>query len=225
MPPNLHACRRRRGAEEPPHPRPPPDEAGLPVAQSLRPSPDRTRAPAENRHTHTTLVFCRAAENLNSWSQQLFYSERSRSFLEEGRAPWRVQRVDIVRDVVVEREPPPESRHQQIANWVIEIDCAESEFSHLCLIRRRSRPIVSRASAPSGIYSAHPKPCSDLSIDEEIEDTVKNHLTDGPSISVSTGGGLRRTRAVRRRTPSYCRTFELRRRDIERSCRGQRWAL
>ena len=55
--------------------------------------------------------------------------------------------------------------------------------AHISLIRRRSRSIVSRASASSGNRPCPPTKCSDVNIDQEIEGAVTNRLTAGPSIS------------------------------------------
>ncbi len=62
--------------------------------------------------------------------------------------------------------------------------------AHISLIRRRSRSIVSRAPASSGIYPRSPARCSDVNIDEEIEGAVTNRLTAGPSISAIRGAAV-----------------------------------
>jgi len=62
--------------------------------------------------------------------------------------------------------------------------CSSEQPAHISLIRRRSRSIVSRAPASSGTYRGLPEPCADI-VDEEIEDTVTNRLTAGPSISAN----------------------------------------
>src|SRR5581483_8946006 len=63
--------------------------------------------------------------------------------------------------------------------------CSSEQPAHISLIRRRSRSCVSRASASSGNRPCPPATCSDINIDQEIEDTITNLLTAGPSISGS----------------------------------------
>jgi hypothetical protein len=55
--------------------------------------------------------------------------------------------------------------------------CPSGQPAHISLIRRRSRPIISGVSAPSGI-----------SIKREDPGRPKNHLTTGPPISVRIAG-------------------------------------
>jgi len=63
--------------------------------------------------------------------------------------------------------------------------CSSEQPAHISLIRRRSRSIVSRAPASSGNRPCRPERYSDVSIDQEIEGAVTNHLTAGPSISAT----------------------------------------
>jgi hypothetical protein len=60
--------------------------------------------------------------------------------------------------------------------------CSSKQPAHISLIRRRSRPIVSRAPASSGIYLRFARR-STVNIDQEIEGAATNRLTAGPSIS------------------------------------------
>src|SRR5918994_1079657 len=76
--------------------------------------------------------------------------------------------------------------------------CSSEQPAHISLIRRRSRSIVSRASASSGIHPNSPAQGADINIDREIEDAVTNRLTAGPSISA---------RGENFACPSPCRNF------------------
>jgi len=73
--------------------------------------------------------------------------------------------------------------------------CSSEQPAHISLIRRRSRSIVSRAPASSGTYRGSPEPCADI-VDEEVEDTVTNLLTAGPSISARDVTVARKARAT-----------------------------
>ena len=61
--------------------------------------------------------------------------------------------------------------------------CSSEQPAHISLIRRRSRSIVSRASASSGIHPHARAQCAHVNIDREIEDARTTRLTAGPSIS------------------------------------------
>src|SRR2546425_10299741 len=63
--------------------------------------------------------------------------------------------------------------------------CSSEQPAHISLIRRRSRSIVSRASASSGIHPRSRAQYADVNIDREIEDAVTNRLTAGPSTSAN----------------------------------------
>src|SRR5439155_16963841 len=61
--------------------------------------------------------------------------------------------------------------------------CSSEQPAHISLIRRRSRSLVSRAPASSGIYLRSPAQCLEVNLAQEIEGAVTNYLTAGPSIS------------------------------------------
>src|SRR5947199_9248239 len=63
--------------------------------------------------------------------------------------------------------------------------CSSEQPAHIRLNRRRSHSIVRRAPASSGNRPCRPERYSDVSIDQEIEGAVTNHLTAGPSISAT----------------------------------------
>src|SRR5215831_15648570 len=58
-----------------------------------------------------------------------------------------------------------------------------------CLIRRRSRPIVSHTPTPSGSRPHHRENFTDVNVDREIDDAQTNPLTAGPSISADLNYG------------------------------------
>src|SRR5262249_16659997 len=67
------------------------------------------------------------------------------------------------------------------------------------LIRRRSRPIVSRTPTPSGSRPHHRDNFTDVAVDREIDGAQTNRLTAGPSISADGGRSQELAASVERR--------------------------
>src|SRR5205809_3868997 len=97
---------------------------------------------------------------------------------------WRVLALAMRRPVSGSGRLAPLDGGSSRRSGVMRLCCSEQP-AHISLIRRRSRSIVSRAPASSGNRPCRPERYSDVSIDQEIEGAVTNHLTAGPSISAT----------------------------------------